>query len=126
MSLHTCQNCGRERDSIALNIIDTHRGAMILCRNTDTAGGCLTPSAYRVVMTYADGVGDGVTVFDAVRVANTEREAVEIAARMVGRTVRAIVDDYRTEIRRIQWVRAEGLAGGEWVPMAGEIRAVIA
>ena len=126
MSLHTCQNCGQERDAAALDLIDTPRGTMILCRNIDGSGECITPSAYRVVMRYADTAADGFTVFDMVRVAATEREAVEVAARMVGKSVRHIVDDYRTELRRVMWIRAEGLAAGEWVPVSGELRAVTA
>lgn len=124
MTVHTCQGCGRERDAAALDMIDTPRGPLIVCRHVDAAGDCIVPTIYRVVMRYDDATPEGVTVFDAVRMAATEREAVEFAAKIMGKTVRVAVDDYRTELRRVLWVRAEGLTGAEWVPVSGELRAV--
>lgn len=120
MSTHTCHTCGRERHSDMIDMIDTPRGTLTVCRDTDTAGDCLAPTHYRVVGCYEPMPVDHVGPYDYVRIVGGEREAIRAAHNLIGRVVR--VGDYLERTCRVRFVRAEALIGDEWRAVCDPLR----
>lgn len=118
MTLHTCHNCGRERHATTLDLTDTARGTLVVCRDTDEAGDCLTATRWRVVFRVANG-GTG---YDGVLRANSEREARDKAQACLGRGARAVFEMPRS----IVWAQAQAWQGDDWVVCGDTHEAVTA
>lgn len=118
MTLHTCHNCGRERHATTLDLTDTDRGTLVVCRDTDEAGDCLTATRWRVVFRVANG-GTG---YDGVLRANSEREARDKAQACLGRGARAVFEMPRP----IVWAQAQAWQGDDWVVCGDTHEAVTA